>query len=119
LVADESLGIVIGYYSLAIRGMTPIESLPQPMKKSLPLSAPAVTIARLAVSLKQQKQGHGERLLLDAMTRVKSAANLIGGSFLFVDAKDVVLAEFYARYGFIALPDDPLTLCMRISDIPE
>lgn len=94
------------------------EALPQNMKKYLPLNVPAMTLARLAVSLQEQKKGHGERLLLDAMECVKTASSLIGGSFLFVDAKDTELAKFYGRYGFVALPDDPLTLCMPIADIP-
>lgn len=115
LMQDET---IIGYYSLAIRGLMLTEALPQNMKKYLPLNVPAMTLARLAVSLQEQKKGHGERLLLDAMECVKTASSLIGGSFLFVDAKDTELAKFYGRYGFVALPDDPLTLCMPIADIP-
>jgi len=73
------------------------EALPKNMKKSLPLNVPAMTLA---------------------LTQVKTASRLIGGSFLFVDAKDTELATFYARYGFVALPDAPLILCMPIADLP-
>ncbi|MCX7098703.1 MAG: hypothetical protein NTV43_12455 [Methylococcales bacterium] len=118
LVQDASPTTIIGYYTLAIRGLTPIVALPQNMKKALPLNVPAMTLARLAVSLQEQKKGHGERLLLDAMEHVKTASKLIGGSFLFVDAKDADLAGFYTHYEFVALPDDPLTLCMLIANIP-
>lgn len=118
LVQDTSPTIIIGYYSLAIRGLTMTEALPQNMKKSLPLKAPAMTLARLAVSIKEQRKGYGERLLLDAMERVKTASRLIGGVFLFVDAKDTELAEFYARYGFVTLPSDPLIMVMPIEKIP-
>jgi predicted N-acetyltransferase YhbS len=77
-----------------------------------------MTLARLAVSIEEQRKGYGERLLLDAMERVKTASRLIGGSFLFVDVKDTELAVFYARYGFVALPSDSLILVMSINNIP-
>lgn len=118
LVQDESPATILGYYVLAIRGLTMTEALPQNMKKSLPLNVPTMTLARLAVSIKEQRKGHGERLLLDAMKRVKTASRLIGGGFLFVDAKDTKLAGFYARYGFVALPSAPLILVMPIEKIP-
>lgn len=118
MTQDQSPITIIGYYSLAIRGLMLKEALPQHMKKALPLNVPAMTLARLAVSLQEQKKGHGERLLLDAMARVKTISSQIGGSFLFVDAKNIALAGFYARYGFVTLPNDPLTLCMLIADIP-
>jgi len=94
------------------------EALPQNMKKSLPLNVPAMTLARLAVSINEQRQGHGQRLLLDALEQVKTASRVIGGSFLFVDAKDTELAGFYTRYGFETLPSDPLILVMAIDKIP-
>ena len=118
LTQDESPATILGYYALAIRGLTMSEALPQNMKKSLPLKVPAMTLARLAVSIEEQRKGHGERLLLDALEQVKHASRLIGGSFLFVDAKDTQSAGFYARYGFVALPSDPLILVMSINNIP-
>ena len=62
LVQDESPATILGYYALAIRGLTMTEALPQNMKKSLPLNVPTMTLARLAVSIKEQRKGHGERL---------------------------------------------------------
>jgi hypothetical protein len=118
LTQDESPVIILGYYTLAIRGLTITEALPQDMKKSLPLTMPTMTLARLAVSIEEQRKGHGERLLLDALAQVKTASKVIGGSFLFVDAKDIKLAGFYSRYGFVNLPSEPLILVMPINKIP-
>ena len=118
LTRDDSPETILGYYALAIRGFTLKEALPQNIKKSLPLKVPTMTLARLAISIEEQRKGHGERLLLDALEQVKTASRLIGGSFLFVDAKDTQSAEFYARYGFVALPSDPLILVMSIDNIP-
>lgn len=118
LVDNQYPDVIVGYYALAIRGLVSKEQLPPNLQKALPLNVPAITLARLAVSLAEQKKGHGERLLIDAMLKVKTVSKSVGGTFLFVDAKDAELAQFYSRYGFIALPSDPLMLCMRIADIP-
>jgi hypothetical protein len=61
----------------------------------------------------------GELLVVDVMRQTKVASNLICVSFLFVEAKDGGLAKYYARFGFVPVPDDPLTLYMPIADIPD
>jgi N-acetylglutamate synthase-like GNAT family acetyltransferase len=93
--------------------------LPAHMVKRLPLQIPAITLARLAASIDAQNQGMGEQLLVDAMTRAKQVAMQVGGNLLFVDAKDVSAVEFYARYGFVPLQSDPLTLSISIASIPD
>ncbi|WNV05714.1 hypothetical protein RP726_04655 [Candidatus Methylospira mobilis] len=60
-----------------------------------------------------------ELLVVYAVRQAKVAFNLIGGSFLFVDEKDDGLAKYYARFGFVPILDDPLTLCMPNADIPD
>lgn len=52
------------------------------------------------------------------MQRAARVADQIGGYALFVDAKDAAVAGFYQRYGFAALPDTPLTLCLPFADMP-
>ena len=109
---------ILGYYAINIRALVLIEGLPPDMAKRLPASAPALTLGRLAVDLKARGRRCGEQLLVDAMRRAKNVAQQVGGAFLFVDAKDATAAAFYRKYGFVALPSDSLTLCMRIADIP-
>ncbi len=118
LVDSEFPEIILGYYTLAIRGRILWDGVSEDMQKGLPKVVPALTLARLAVSQQFQGQRHGERLLVDAMKSVKRIAQKIGGSFLFVDAKNTELAKFYSRYGFVALSSDPSILCMKITDIP-
>jgi hypothetical protein len=57
-------------------------------------------------------------MLVHAMRNAKSAAEIVGGTFLFVDAISADVARFYARYGFTPLPDSPLTLVIPIKGIP-
>lgn len=118
LVDDAEPATVVGFYALSMRSMTARQTLPKTMTKILPMNVPGITLARLAVSYLEQNKGNGVRLLVDAMWRAKAVSKQIGGSFLFVDVKNTVLADFYIRYGFAALPDDPLTLCMPITDFP-
>jgi predicted GNAT family N-acyltransferase len=75
------------------------------------------TLARLAVASSVAGNDFGGDLLVDAMRRTKQVSNQVGGAFLFVDAKDQKAAEFYRHFGFMPLPDDPLTLAMPMSSI--
>lgn len=105
---------IIGFYTLAVRGMTPKEAMPQDIVKKFPKEIPGFTLARLAVSEQFKGQGYGEFLLVDAITRVQGIASQAGGPFLFVDAKDAKAAAFYVKYDFDVFPSDPLTLVLRL-----
>ncbi len=117
LVDDEQPATLLGYYALAIRGLIHTETLPEKMAKRLPAKVPGLTLARLAVATSAQKQGFGELLLMDAMVRAKKVSVQTGGYALFVDAKDDNAAQFYARYGFVALPNDGLTMAIPMAAI--
>ncbi|QAU35147.1 GNAT family N-acetyltransferase [Janthinobacterium sp. 17J80-10] len=119
LVEDEAPTIIIGFYALAIRRMTPKEALPAELARKLPSDIPGYTLARLAIATSAAGQGFGAELLIDAMRRAKQVSNQVGGSFLFVDAKDQRAADFYSHFGFVPLPDDPLTLVMPMSAIED
>lgn len=118
LVRDDKPVTILGFMTLAIREITPKDDLPPAMAKKLPTNVAGYTLARLAVSLDAQKRGYGEYLLFEAMERVVQASELVGGVAMFVDAKDGV-AEFYTKYGFIPLPDDPVTLLWPILSMPS
>jgi len=115
---DEDPARVAGFYTLAMRNLTPKEQLPPEMVKRLPANLPGITLARLAVDKNYQGRGVGEDLLLSAMSRAKKVSHEIGGFALFVDAKDGV-AEFYKNYGFIPLPSDPNILFIPFKNIPD
>ncbi|MBV8667039.1 MAG: GNAT family N-acetyltransferase [Burkholderiaceae bacterium] len=118
VLTDEGTRAIMGYYALAMRGLSSASDLPEHLGKRLPFQIPAITLARLAVSVNAQGQGIGEQLLVDAMTRAKQVAMQIGGNLLFVDAKDMDAARFYLKYGFVPMPGDPLVLCIPIATIP-
>jgi len=118
IVDDDSPSIIIGFFTIAIRSMTCKDHMPVSIAKRLPSNVPGYTLARLAVSESHQGQGFGELLLVEAMTRAKSATKEVGGFALFVDAKDENAAGFYKKYGFTSFPSDPLILAIPIATIP-
>lgn len=115
---DAFPATVIGYFTMTIRHPTPKEEMPPELVKRLPTMVPGFTLARLAVSDKHQRNGHGEELLLTAMGLAKSVAEKVGGFALFVDAKDQEASLFYQKYGFTPFPSDPLILVIPISHMP-
>ncbi len=116
LVADTGPS-VLGYYSLAASSAS-FESLPPDLSQRLPHHPiPAVLLARLAVDQSAHRQGHGTRLLRDAVIRILSIADAIGVYLLVVDAIDEEAAEFYERFGFARFGDQPDRLFISIETL--
>ncbi len=108
---------VIGYYSLAA-GAVEKARAPGRVSKGIPnYPVPVVLLARLAVDLRFQGKGLGKGLLRDALLRSLSAAEAIGVRALLVHAKDERAAQFYAQFGFLPSPTDPLHLMLLVKDI--
>lgn len=117
LVDDEQPTVVQGFVTMDIRDVTRNDDLPAAMAKKLPTNVAGYTLARLAVAVDAQQRGYGERLLFEAMERVCQASRLVGGFAMFVDAKDGAV-DFYKKYGFVPLPDDPDILVLPIASMP-
>jgi GNAT superfamily N-acetyltransferase len=118
LVDSASPKTILGYFSIAVRGLTPACDLPPEIAKRLPRAVAGYTIARLAVAKGQQGKKFGARLLFEAMERIYNAAQLVGGFAVFVDSKDGAV-QFYEHFGVLALPKDPQTLMLPIASIPH
>lgn len=118
LVENTFPKTILGYFSIAVRGLTPASDLPPDIAKRLPRAVSGYTLARLAVAKGQQGKKFGARLLFEAMDRIYNASQLVGGFALFVDAKDGS-AQFCEHFGFLALPNDPQTLVLPIASIPH
>ncbi|MYM90543.1 GNAT family N-acetyltransferase [Rugamonas sp. FT82W] len=118
LTNDEDPTLVIGFFTMAIRPMTPKGDMPASLVKRLPNTIPGFTLGRLAVSEMHKGKGHGATLLMAAMAKAKAVANEVGGFALFVDAKDGEASSFYQKYGFTSFPSDPRILVIPIAHIP-
>jgi predicted GNAT family N-acyltransferase len=118
LVPAERPTTVAGYYSLSSTAVR-LSDLPETTRKRLPRYplVPATLLGRLAVDQIYRGRRLGERLLVDALKRGLAASRLVASVAVIVDAKDPSGATFYARYGFVPFPDQPLRLFMTIKTI--
>ncbi|WP_438816432.1 GNAT family N-acetyltransferase [Taklimakanibacter lacteus] len=108
---------VIGYYGLAPTAVIPA-TLPRSVRTGQPPDpVPCLLLGQLATDQRWTGQGIGTSLLKHALQRCVTAAGLIGGRALIVNAVDVEAAEFWRRRGFIPSRDDPLVLFRSIADI--
>ena len=104
---DATSRLVKGYYTLSNGGVDP-QYIPGSFRKKLPpsyTSLPTTLLGRLAVDLRFQGSGVGQLLLIDALRRSFEASASIGSYAVVVDPIDEDASKFYAKFGFITLPD--------------
>jgi GNAT superfamily N-acetyltransferase len=108
---------VIGYYGLAPTAIVP-SMLPRSIRTGQPPDpVPCLLLGQLATDQTWIGKGVGTGLLKHALQRCVTAAVLIGGRALIVNAVDDDAAAFWGRRGFIASKDDPHILFRSIADI--
>lgn len=108
---------VIGYYGLAPTGVLPA-TLPRSIRTGQPPDpVPCLLLGQLAADQNYRGRGIGSGLLKHALQRCVTAARLIGGRALIVNAVDREAADFWKRRGFIPSKDDQLILFRSIADI--
>lgn len=93
---------IIGYYTLAASSL---DCSVMPARRSGPRQVSAILLGRLAIDIKHQGHGTGERLLIHALKRAERFSQVIGASCVVVDALHDKAESFYKRYGFINLLD--------------
>lgn len=108
---------IIGFFTLTLCEVI-AEKLPAGFARKYPLHGlPAVRLARLAVSRKQQGNKYGELLMTEAIHRTALITEQAGVIGLFVDAKNDSARSFYERYGFVTLPHHPLHLFLPMETL--
>jgi GNAT superfamily N-acetyltransferase len=108
---------VVGYYGLAPTAVVPA-TLPRSIRTGQPPDpVPCLLLGQLATDQNWAGKGVGTGLLKHALQRCVTAAGLIGGRALVVNAVDPQAADFWKRRGFIPSKDDPLVLFRAIADI--
>jgi predicted GNAT family N-acyltransferase len=104
---DKETNLIKGYYTLSNNSISQ-ESTPIQIQKKLPRSyksIPTTLLGRLAVDSRFQGKGVGKLLLIDALKRSYEISKTIGSFAVVVDPIDKDAENFYAKYGFIKLPD--------------
>ncbi|MFN7904465.1 MAG: GNAT family N-acetyltransferase [Pseudobdellovibrionaceae bacterium] len=87
--------------------------------KLIKLSGPIARMGRLVLDNTTKGQGLGKLLMVDALKRVQTASELIGVFALLVDAKDNSAKNFYLKYGFTPLIDEPMAVFLPLTKIPK
>lgn len=108
---------VVGYYGLAPTAVVP-NVLPRSVRTGQPPDpVPCLLLGQLATDTAWAGRGVGTGLVKHALERCVSAAKLVGGRALMVNAVDDEAAAFWLRRGFLPSKDDPLVLFRSIADI--
>lgn len=107
VLIDNRDGLIQGYYTLSNCSI-PLQQVPEKLRKRFPktyTSVPTTLLGRLAVDKRYKGQGIGKILLIDALKRSFDNSKTIGSFAVVVDPLDEEARSFYAKYGFIMLPD--------------
>ncbi len=116
LVVHEA-GRVVGYYGLAPTAVVP-NLLPRSIRTGQPPDpVPCLLLGQLATDVGWGGRGIGTGLVKHALERCVTAAKLVGGRALMVNAVDQEAAAFWRRRGFVPSKDDPLLLFRSIAAI--
>lgn len=108
---------VIGYVSLTT-GSVRRDDAPKRYTRGMPAyPIPTILIARLAVDRRHQGRQLGSRLLAEALRLAVAASDAAAARLVIVDAIDESAAAFYRKWGFIGVPENPLRLYRKISDV--
>jgi GNAT superfamily N-acetyltransferase len=116
MVVHEA-GRVVGYYGLAPTAVVP-SVLPRAIRTGQPPDpVPCLLLGQLATDIAWAGCGIGTGLIKHALERCVTAAALVGGRALLVNAVDAEAAAFWRRRGFVPSKDDPLVLFRSITTI--
>jgi GNAT superfamily N-acetyltransferase len=108
---------VIGYVSLTT-GSVRRDEAPKRYARGMPAyPIPTILIARLAIDRRHQARQLGSRLLAEALRLAVTASDAAAARLVVVDAIDERAAGFYRTRGFIDVPENPLRLHRKVSEI--
>lgn len=108
---------MVGYYGLAPTAVAP-NVLPRSIRTGQPPDpVPCLLLGQLATDIRWAGRGIGTGLIKHALMRCVTAAGLVGGRALVVNAVDVEAGAFWRRRGFTPSKDDPFVLFRSMADI--
>lgn len=107
---------VLGYYSLVVGQVEPMEATQRIRKGMGQYPIPTMLLARLAVSTVAQGQGIGRGLLQDAIRRTLNVAEQAGIRAMLTHPVEDAAARFYQRFGFEASPLGQGQLLLLLKD---
>jgi len=101
LLADGKVG---GFYALSTASAVRA-ALTGPLRRNAPDPVPLLLLGQLAVDARWHRAGFGRRLLGDACLLALDVSPRAGFRALATHPVDAAPERFYARFGFVAVPD--------------
>lgn len=117
VLCDEE-NVVAAYYALASSSVAHIDA-PSKLRRNMPDPIPVVTLGRLAVDRRFQRQKIGRDMMRDASLRVIAAAEQIGVRAMLVHAINDAARAFYLEVGFRPSPTNEMTLMVPLSTLRD
>ncbi len=107
---------IAGYFSLTVGQIDALDA-PERIRRGMgSYPVPVVILARLAVSLLDQRRGIGLGMLQDAIQRTVAIAEQAGVRALLTHPIDEEASRFYQRFGFEASPVREQQLLLLLKD---
>ena len=114
-VATPDSPAILGYHTTLVTTLE-VQQVPGKVSKA---KIPTLLLARLAADQQCQGQGVGKFLLLDVLKRALIISEQTGLYAVVLDALTENAKNFYLRFGFRELLDDPFHLYLPIGTIIE
>jgi GNAT superfamily N-acetyltransferase len=115
---DQPDGPVVGYYALAAGSVAPADASPRLRQGAGRYHQPVVILTRLGVDRTAQGAGLGRALVVDALRRVATAAEVIGVRAVLIHCETETARDFYLRLAkFEPSPTDPMHLLLLMKDL--
>lgn len=108
---------IVGYYTLSAHSLR-LHDLPEDAARGIPYrDVPGVLIGRLALDVREQGRGLGERLLAAAVEHCARLESELGLRVIVVDALSEGAARFYERFGFQRFGSGELRLFLSLRHV--
>jgi GNAT superfamily N-acetyltransferase len=109
---------VVGYHALAAGSVAPPNATPRLMHGVGRYHQPVVILTRLGVDRDVQGGGLGRALVVDALRRIATAAEVIGVRAVLIHCESDAARDFYLRLAkFESSPTDPMHLLLLMKDL--
>lgn len=117
-VTTTSDGRVVGYYAIAVAGVSKHNVPSEVAGDAPPLDVPCILLARLAVDWQHQDKGIGAGLFSHAMQKAVMLSESVGVRALLIHARDERARDFYNKNAVLyPSPTDELHLMSPIHQI--
>jgi GNAT superfamily N-acetyltransferase len=116
VVDDENR--VRGFYAMAAGAVSHLLAT-NSVRRNMPDPVPVMVLGRLAVDRQAQGTRLGAAMLKDAVNRAIAVSHDAGVRALLVHALHERAKQFYEHYGFQESPQHPMTLMLRLNNVPK